>query len=240
MGQLSRLDRSITPNMAAMCLTPSNKMLERLALYSAMAAIHEQPSNIVFFCVWKHVKKQHKSKCTCESSAICFVFAFVVLFVCSFSWYHFCTYENFYPSAIFAVRSWEKKGENNARQVRKQSKQSEHKANQRTVEKKLQQTCAAACFCFFCLLYFFFFFLFCFKQLFWLLVSVAGVPNLRLSIDWVFLLAFPNQFTVGTLSSEKRRWCDSRGHSVRPFFTPLSGLYQRLCGWPSSGSMSPA
>ena len=25
-----------------------------------------------------------------------------------FFWYHFCTYENFYPSAIFAVRSWEK------------------------------------------------------------------------------------------------------------------------------------
>ena len=135
-------------------------------------------------------------------------------------------------------------GKKKAKTMRDKCENKANKVNIKRIKeqwkKKLQQTCAAACFCFFCLLYFFFFFLFCFKQLFWLLVSVAGVPNLRLSIDWVFLLAFPNQFTVGTLSSEKRRWCDSRGHSVRPFFTPLSGLYQRLCGWPSSGSMSPA
>ena len=46
-------------------------------------------------------KKQHKSKRKCKTSAICFLFACVLLF----SWYHFCTYENFYLSAIFAVRS---------------------------------------------------------------------------------------------------------------------------------------
>ena len=77
-------------------------------------------------------QQANKSNWTCNSSAICIVFACVILF----SWYHLCTYENFSPQQYspYVPR-----------------KKSEH---MRRKSKKERQTRTATGVCFLCLLYF--------------------------------------------------------------------------------------
>ena len=62
-----------------------------------MAAIHDQPSNM---CGLKNKTKTNENA---KNNAICFVVARFLDVL--FSSHHFCTYENFYLSTIFAVRS---------------------------------------------------------------------------------------------------------------------------------------
>ena len=59
-----------------------------------MAAIHDQPSNNCFVKKHKNAKLT-QMKMQKQRNLLCFCMRFA---------YHFCTYENFYPSAIFAVR----------------------------------------------------------------------------------------------------------------------------------------
>ena len=99
---------------------------------------HYQPSNMFVAKKIKSTKKKAKQKhmkMQKQRNLLCFCNC--VVFFCFVSWDHFCTYENFYPSAIFTLLG--KKCENRATTNAKIKKKSEKK----------RQTRTATCFCLF-------------------------------------------------------------------------------------------
>ena len=71
------------------------------------------------------------------------------LFAVCFFLYHVCTYENFHPSAIFAVRSQEK-----SKKKAKQLQTNEHKAKQKGKQKTETKTNTQAPLCCICFVFF--------------------------------------------------------------------------------------